>query len=185
MREIRVANRYAKALFEFAIEMNQVERIKQDAVLVSTVCRENRDFVLMLQSPVIRDNTKIKVIKEIFDKHVHEITLKFMTIITRNRREELIADIAEEFASIYREFKNIIPATITTATKLDEETREKILSILRKRSNAEIELKEEINDDLIGGFVLTFSDKQYDASIKRMIQNLHKEFDVNLYVKGF
>ncbi len=185
MREIKVAHRYAKALFELAIEMNNVEVVLKDAELIRKVCRENREFLLMLRSPVVKENIKVNVIREIFSKHIHEITYKFLVIITRNRREELIPEIAEELIAIYKEFKNIVPATITTATGLDNETKEKILALLRKHTNAEIELTEEIRDEIIGGFVLTFRDKQYDASIRRMIQNLHKEFDVNLYIKGF
>jgi len=185
MREIKVAHRYAKALFEFAVEMNAVERVKDDALLIRKVCSENRDFLVMLRSPVIRDKTKISVIREIFEKHLHDITLKFLIIITRNRREALIAEIAEELVVIYKVYKNIVPATISTATKIDDETKKKILSLLSTHTDADIELTEEIDNELIGGFVLTFRDKQYDASVKRMIQNLHKEFDVNLYIKGF
>ena len=56
MKESRIANRYAKALFELAIEMNLLEAIRADAELIDRVCMENREFVLMLRSPVIRSD---------------------------------------------------------------------------------------------------------------------------------
>ena len=52
-------------------------------------------------------------------------------------------------------------------------------------SDSTIELTEELDEKLIGGFVLSFDDKQLDASILRQIKNLKKEFDINLYIKGF
>ncbi len=185
MKESRLANRYAKALFELALEMNVVEKVYQDAELIYTVCSENREFVLMLRSPVVKEAKKLSILKAIFEKKVHEMTLKFLLIITRNRREMYIMEIAQQFTIIYKKFKNILPATLVTAYEIDAEIRKKIIALLHKNTNAEIELHEEIDKELIGGFILTFDDKQYDATIKRLIGNLHKEFDINLYVKGF
>ena len=68
---------------------------------------------------------------------------------------------------------------------MDESIRTKILTLLEKRANAEVDLKEKIDEEIIGGFVLSYEDKQYDASILRQIKNLRREFDINLYVKGF
>ena len=62
---------------------------------------------------------------------------------------------------------------------------QRILTLLEKRASAQIDLKEKIDEDIIGGFVLSYEDKQYDASILRQIKNLRREFDINLYIKGF
>ncbi len=56
--------------------------------------------------------------------------------------------------------------------------------ILKYSTNETVELEERINPELIGGFLLRFGDKQFDASILREIENLRKEFDKNLYVKS-
>lgn len=185
MKETRVAHRYAKALFELAIEMNVLETIRSDSELIAKVCDENRGFVMMLKSPVIRADKKVAVIKAIFEKHLHELTYRYLVIIVKNRREELVRGIAKEFISIYKEFKNILPALLTTAVEIDKETKELILALLKKHTDATIELSEKINESLMGGFMLNFEDKQYDTSILRQIKNLHREFDVNLYIKGF
>ncbi len=56
---------------------------------------------------------------------------------------------------------------------------------MSEKSDATVKLTEEVDEDLIGGFVLEFDDKQFDASIQRQISNLKKEFEVNLYIKGY
>jgi F-type H+-transporting ATPase subunit delta len=94
-------------------------------------------------------------------------------------------EISEQFIKIYKEFMNILPTTLTSAVKLDAGTRDKIVTLLGDRTNTEIELSEQIREEIIGGFILEFEDKQYDASVLRKIKNLRKEFDVNLYIKGF
>jgi F-type H+-transporting ATPase subunit delta len=185
MNETKIANRYAKALFDLALEMGLVEKVRVDAQLLHEVCNSNKDFVFMLRSPVIKADKKISVIKEIFGKHLQVITLNFMTIITRNRREQLIPEIFVQLIEIYKIYKNIITVEITTAVQIDEVLSSEILTLLEKRADATVELKEKVNEEIIGGFVLAYDDKQYDASILRQIKNLRREFDINLYIKGF
>ena len=68
---------------------------------------------------------------------------------------------------------------------MDEKIKREILGLLKERSGSNIELTENVDEELIGGFMLSFDDKQYDASLQRQIKNLKKEFDINLYSKGF
>lgn len=185
MRETRVANRYAKALFDLAIEMKLLDQIHKDVVLLLSVCKQNRDFMLMLKSPVINDKKKQSIFTEIFGKKVNELTLRFLILITKNRREIILDIVAEQFIIIYQEYKNILPTLLTTAVKLETETRDKIVTLLSDRAEATIDLTEEVDEKIIGGFVLEFDEMQYDASVLRKIKNLRKEFDVNLYIKGF
>jgi F-type H+-transporting ATPase subunit delta len=185
MNETKIANRYAKALFDLALELGLIEKVREDAQLLHEVCNSNKDFVFMLRSPVIRVDKKSLVIREIFSKHLQEISLNFLMIITRNKRERLIPEIFAQFIEIYKVHNNIISVEITTVSKIDETLRTKILSLLEKRANATIDLTEKLDEEIIGGFVIAYEDKQYDASILKQIKNLRQEFDINLYKKGF
>ena len=185
MKETRVANRYAKALFDLSIELKQLEQTRSDMELINSVCEQNREFVLMLKSPVIKENKKQAILSDIFAGKISDLTFKFLKVITHNRREDIIMEIAVQFIKIYKEFKNILPTLLTSAVELDAETRDKIVTLLGERANATIELTEAVDESIIGGFILEFEDRQYDASILRQIKNLQKEFDINLYIKGF
>jgi F-type H+-transporting ATPase subunit delta len=48
-----------------------------------------------------------------------------------------------------------------------------------------VELVEEIDPELIGGFVLRIGDKQIDTSVKNEIVKLKQGFKENLYVEEF
>jgi F-type H+-transporting ATPase subunit delta len=185
MKEIKLASRYAKALFDFAIEQDVLEQVKNDMNLVVSVCKQNRDFRLMLNSPIIFTDKKEAIITEIFGKHIQKISFHFLLIITRKNRESLIDGIAKQFIEQYKEFKNITTAELITAVQLDPKVKENVIALLKEQTNGEIELIEEIKEEMIGGFVLSYSDFQYDASIKKQIKELKKEFGTNLYIRGF
>ena len=69
---------------------------------------------------------------------------------------------------------------------MPEELRNKVIKALKEQTGKGIELIEETDERLIGGFILRWKDQQYDASIANQINKLKKEVEgINLYVKGF
>ena len=177
-----VASRYAKSLIDLAVETKQLEEVANDMRLIKKVCKENREFVILLESPVVKTDKKMAIFKSVFGNKISETTAAFLDLIARKRREGYIDDIAYAFDEQYKSFKNITTAVITTAVPLDAATKSKIADIVKKKATGEVELIEKIDKSLIGGFVLTVNDKQVDTSIKRKLNDLRKNFSTNLYV---
>ncbi|MCK4991258.1 MAG: F0F1 ATP synthase subunit delta, partial [Bacteroidales bacterium] len=82
MHNTIIAQRYAKAVFELALEMNLLEEIKADMELISSVCADNKSFIRMLNSPVIRTDIKIKILKSVFEKEISDLSMRYLVIIT-------------------------------------------------------------------------------------------------------
>ena len=51
-----------------------------------------------------------------------------------------------------------------------------IENIVKEATNGEVLLTEKLDSNLIGGFVLTVGDKQFDTSIATSLAKLKKEF---------
>jgi F-type H+-transporting ATPase subunit delta len=177
-----IAKRYAKALFDLSLELNVIEDVRDDMDLIISVCQSNKDFIQMLNSPVIHAEKKQKVIASIFKGKVSDLSLRYLDIITRKRRESFVKQIAEEYIIAYKKFKNIITIHFESVAGISDDLRKKVIRLLEDRTKAHIEIVEEINKDLVGGFVLKYDDFRYDASIEYMLRRLKKESaEVNLY----
>ena len=72
MKETRVAMRYAKSLISLAEERQVLEQVKEDMVIIKSVCEENQDFNNMLKSPVVKTDKKSAILKEIFAKELSQ-----------------------------------------------------------------------------------------------------------------
>jgi F-type H+-transporting ATPase subunit delta len=108
-----------------------------------------------------------------------------MLIIARKRREKYIQDIAGEFLEIYKKFKNIFTIHFTSASKISDELRKRVIALMEEQTQGSIDLKEEVKEELIGGFVLSYDDYKYDASIAYQLRKLKKNAaEINLYVRG-
>ncbi|MEI6454994.1 MAG: ATP synthase F1 subunit delta [bacterium] len=181
-----VASRYANALFELAVEKNDVEQVLSDASVIMDVCSKSRDLQLFLKSPVIHSDKKGVVIKEVFGKSVGKLTLTFMLVLIRKRREKYIPEIVKEVIVKIKEYKNILTVHFKSVIAPDTETKRMVLEVMKNYSKSNIELIEEIDASLVGGFVLSWHDKQYDASIMRQIDRMKKGLArINLYKKGY
>ncbi|MCX6269132.1 MAG: ATP synthase F1 subunit delta [Bacteroidetes bacterium] len=181
-----VAERYAKALFELALEKSEVEEVYQDSLLITKICTESKELRLLLESPIINSGKKLVILQEIFGKNLHSLTMTYLLIMVRKNRESFIPAIAIKLAELYQAYRNILTVHFSSPVLPDETTRKKVISLMEKYTRAEIDLKADIDESLIGGFVLNWEDKQYDASIRREIDDMRIAIaKVNLYKKEF
>jgi F-type H+-transporting ATPase subunit delta len=185
MSYTKITIRYAAAFFDLAREKGVVENAYEDMLLLDRICTSNRDFVRMLQNPVINADKKKKVITHIFGTSVNTISLSFMSLMIRKRRERYLPSIAEAFTDLYKASKGIKTAYVSSAVELAAKDKAGILEILSKLTDQKIELIEKVNEALLGGFVFNLDDFQLDQSISTKVKQLKKDFEKNPFVKGF
>jgi F-type H+-transporting ATPase subunit delta len=170
-----VASRYAKSLMELAVENKQLDAVKNDMKTIQLVCNQNHEFILFLNSPVIKTDKKLAVLSDLFKGKISDLSLSFLNLITSKRREAYIGDITAAFDELYKENKNIFTAVVTSANGLDEKTRLMVIDLIKSQMNGEVELTEKIDANTIGGFILKIGDRQIDKSVARQLNNLKKE----------
>ena len=176
MDQSLITVRYAKAFFSLAKENQLLEPLKNDIEVVAAICNESTDFILLLESPVVKGSKKMKLINRIFDGHLNELTLKFLALVTKNKREAHIPGICRNFLSLCREGQGIKSAVVTTASGISPETLKNVQAIMEKEFNTKIELTEKISPSIIGGMILRVDDKQLDASITTQLKRIKTKF---------
>jgi F-type H+-transporting ATPase subunit delta len=174
IRISHIAVPYSKALFDLAAETNKLEEIVKDIELVEGVCRANHDLIMMLKSPVINTSRKLAVLRAIFEKKVSKLTMSFLIIIAQKKREAVIPDIAKSFLVFYKDYKGLQPVYIKSATPVTDAVRTQVKAIIKNFTGKEVELTGDVDEALIGGFVLQWDDKQYDASILKQIKEMKR-----------
>ncbi|MCA6078308.1 ATP synthase F1 subunit delta [Fulvivirga sedimenti] len=184
MSDFRAASRYAKSLLELANEQGVLEEVHNDMLLFTKVCNQNKDFGLMLKNPVIKHDKKRAILESIFNGKVHSLTMAIFDIISRKNREAIMPAIAREFHNQYNIIKQIGVASVTTAIPLTDTLRKDMKEIVVKiTGKKDIDLKEIVNEEIIGGYILKMGDQQIDDSIRTKLKTLAKGFSQNHYIK--
>lgn len=170
-----IAVRYAKAFFSTAKEKEMLATLKTDIELVFDVCNNSSDFLLLLESPIVKSSKKVDLISAVFKGKIDELSIRFLLLVTNNKREVHIPGICRNFLELTRKDQNIKSAVLTTASEIDVETRYKIEELLGKELNTTVELSTNTNPEIIGGMVLRLDDNQYDASIATQLKKIKQK----------
>jgi F-type H+-transporting ATPase subunit delta len=128
-----------------------------------------------LNSPLIIIDKKIAVIKQIFTDF-NQTTIDFLSLVTQNGRETVMIDIAKQFVSLLKAQRGIVPITIISAQQLEDHTKQSILSKISAAITGTAEITEQIDADLIGGFIVRMGDHQIDASVATQLKRLKQQF---------
>ena len=139
---------------------------------------------VLKQEPGHNEALLLKAQLNLFDGKFDELTLAFLDILLKKGREAILPEIAKDFLVQYKAIKHISTVTLTTAAALGKDAveaiRQKLVASNVTDDNVEIVTK--VDENLIGGFVLEFDDKLYDASVKHKLDILSKDFKDNLYI---
>jgi F-type H+-transporting ATPase subunit delta len=184
MRQYKVANRYAKALFTLALETNQLETVNRDIELIQAV--DHEEFRRVIMSPVISGDKKAALFEAVFGNRISDLTHKFFNLVFQKGRVTSLSEIREDFAKQYREYKKIRIMKLTTAVEVSdavkEDIRSRVQNIERFREST-LELHHSVDDSIVGGFILQVDDELYDASIRHDLDYIRKQFVENMYIQ--
>jgi F-type H+-transporting ATPase subunit delta len=160
-----ISTRYAKALMMVGVDNQCLDALKVDMELLGKTIKENPLSRQVLDNPVVKPPQKRKVMAELLGKRIHPLTLNFVNLIVRNRRELLLADVARNFIDLYEKSKGIKRARVVSATVMDNSSKQQLQRQLNLLFKANVYMSADTNPNLIGGLILNISDQQYYASL--------------------
>lgn len=172
-----VATRYAKSLLDLAKEQGLTDVLYADMKFLQKTLDANRQLNVVLKNPIVRAEKKNAIVKQVFGSRLNSVTMSFLSIIARKNREPIVDAIADEYIAQYDSMKGISHATVITTMTLSDTLRQKFKSIVSQATgNSIIELKEEIDPKLIGGYILRIGDRQIDGSLRSQLNEMRLEF---------
>ena len=183
MNNPRLAQRYAKSLIDIATQYNKLEEVHNDIVFLKSIVAKSRDFVLMLQSPIVNPDKKYKIISAITSGNVSKITETFLKLICNKSREANLPGVITSFIEQYNSLIGLHNAKLTTATPISRELADSFITKIKAATTYDkVDLETEVDDRIIGGFILEMEGKLIDNSILRNLNDVKKQFANNDYL---
>lgn len=175
----KVAKRYAQGLLDFTNESGQTAAVFSEMKDVVKIMIESKDLNKFFLTPYIDAKKKIEVANEIF-KGLSASSQNLIKLVIKHGRESQLKNIAQEFINKVEDINGVQRVTLTTATQLSKENIDQILrSTNLVNANSNFDLKVNINQDILGGYILRVGDQQVDASVKTKLNQVKKDFQLN------
>lgn len=160
----KAAERYAKAFFTTTEDKNVVNEVLADMKLIKNTMLENKELKSVINSPVIDLNKKKLILEAVFSE-ANSNSMQLIALLLNKKRINLLLEVASSYISIYEKNNNINRAKVVLAKELTHDMFTKIQAKVNALTGNDVEIQTEINPAILGGFVLTINDLQYDASV--------------------
>ena len=168
-----IPHRHAKALYKFALEHGNTDRVYEEMKSVIDAFSSNPGMQKVLANPFVSRDDKAALLKTAAGEMVENDYLGFIKLILDMNREEYAWRMALAYRDIYRKINNISQVKVTTAVKFDDVEMDKLFNLVKKSFPAStLEISTAVDPDIIGGFIIDVDDSRMDASISNEIEQL-------------
>ncbi len=174
MMNSAVAKRYGQALLQLAQENDKVDQYQEELQLAVETIEGNTELSHVWNGKEFDNETKIKVVKEVFAGKVSAHIVNLLCIVIGKGRESYLADILAMYKVYADEARNVAYAEVVSAFELTDEQNEAIKQALSQKTGKEIKLSVTVDKSLLGGMKVKFGDVVYDGSAIARLNGLRK-----------
>ena len=167
-----IAKRHAQAVFQIALERNELERWRTDLEMMASVF-SNPDLLSIVENPKVRLEEKKKLATSCLPG-ASKLALNLAYLLITRGRVRILPQISNEYQRLVDVNEGLEHAEVTTATVMDGETRESVAEQLTRISGKRIVLSAHTDPAIIGGFVARIGDRLIDGSIRSQLDSLRK-----------
>jgi F-type H+-transporting ATPase subunit delta len=166
------ARRYARAIFELAVEEGHVDEWSRRLTVVRDLLSDPL-VAAVLTNPTIAISRRMELISAAPHQLDPEATNLARLLIESNRVLQ-VGDVAEEFESLADAAAGRVRAMVTTAVHLDAEERDLLTRQLSERLGKEVRISVAVDKRILGGLKLQYGDHLIDASLATKLQQLRR-----------
>lgn len=164
-----IARPYAEALFKAA---------KADAVAAAQWLDElaaiagNEQLLQFADNPKVTSQQVFDVITGVAKQALPEMARNFLRTVIDNGRVAALPEIAQQFRALMTAQQGTSDAVVYSAYDIDSAALADLAGVLEKRFGRKLNLKVELQPELIGGVRVVVGDEVLDTSVKARLEQM-------------
>ncbi len=167
------ARRYSQAVFEIAVEKQELDRWQSDLRKIASL-GEDAALVALLENPRLHFNDKARLLSEQLGD-INPLALNLVYLLVARGRLSMLGEIADEYQRLLDSYRGIEEAEVTTAIPLDDEDKLRLGERLGAIVGKKVVIKPEVDSSVIGGIVARIGGKLLDGSTRSRLDALKRE----------
>jgi F-type H+-transporting ATPase subunit delta len=168
-----VAERYANALFELALEAKSVPAVEKDLDQVAALIAESADFARLVKSPVFSSEEQGRAVAAVFDKAgIGGLVANLVKVTAANRRLFAVPDMITAFKRLAAKNRGEVAAEVTSAEPLNDAHVAALKNALKASLGKDVTLHARVDASLIGGLIVKVGSRMIDGSLRTKLNSL-------------
>ncbi len=168
-----VAERYAGALFELAVESGQVDAVAGDIDRLDAILGESADLRRLVRSPVFTPDEQLRAVTAVLERAgIGGLLSNFVKLTARNRRLFAVPDMIRAYRLLLAAHRGETTADVTSAEPLSPAQVADIKAALKGVTSKDIRVNAKVDPSLIGGLIVKLGSRMIDTTLKTKLNAL-------------
>ena len=170
--------RYAQAIFDLALENNEVEQWGQDLEVVSEAFQDS-DFAALMKHADMSAADKRAATGSVL-AGVNTMVRNLVDLLVSKGSVDSIADVYTSYTELLDQHLGRQRVEVTTAIALDEAEANRITSFVSELVRREVVLTTKVDESILGGLVIQIGDRLLDGSTKARLDGLRNRLHTEI-----
>lgn len=165
--------RYARALFDLAVENDATDQWATDLAQLADVMQDEQ-FNLFLKHAEVRLEQKIESLATVLPEIDPMVRNLGSLLITRGS-VDTIGDVAVSYNRLVDDRLERQRIEVTTAVELEPAEAERIRQFVANLVQREVVMSTQVDESILGGMVIQIGDRLMDGSTRSRLEELRKQ----------
>lgn len=176
MNEGLISQRYAKALYEYAVTLQQEDALYHRMQILNQQLLSIPHLREVLDNPMVSFNEKTSLLNKAAGEHPEQSYLDSIRLVLNNRREKYLQKIALSYQMLYRKKKNIRMVNLISAREIQPDILSRIREDVIERTRGTVIFSTHIDPAIEGGVIFQLDDYRLNASVKNQLERIRRQF---------
>lgn len=171
-----ISVRYAKALYKYASEHKEEEKVFREMLTLTESFNAVHKLQSTLLNPILTDEKKYQLLIKACcgSNEISDSVQRFIKLIICKRRAQFMLFIAYSYISLYRKDKNIVNSVLTVPAEISTKFIAHLQKLIESKTNSKVEFQTKIDKEIGGGFILEYDTYRLDASMRTQIERIRR-----------
>lgn len=168
-----IAEPYAQALMSLAQQNNLTEQFGNGCRELDNLMEESEEFSDFIANPIIDSEAKKAVLRQVMGEGASPYLINFLMLLVDKRRIVFLKEILAQFSALLRKLNNTVLAEVISAQELNDGQKQALVDRVKAMTEAQdVELKINVNPQLIGGVIIKVGSQVIDASVRGQLRRI-------------
>ncbi len=170
--------RYAKALYAYAIQQGEEDRVYKEMNRLFQALQEVEILNNALKNPVLTSQQTINLLGAACQSEKKSIlsrsSQRFIALVVKNRRTDLMSFIANSYISLYCREKHIVKGKLILPVPAGKDLQKRLQELIQDRTKQDVDFEVKVDKEIGGGFILEYDTYRLDASLRNQLYKLQR-----------
>ena len=167
------ARRYAQAIYQIALEHDDLDNWLNDLTLLADAV-SNPQFVEILDAPQFTVAQKTELVNTTLADSVDRLALNLISLLASKSIAYLAPAITEQYQKMLDAHRGLERADVVSAIPLSDDQLEKLTDLLQGIVGKEVQVTSRVDPQIIGGFIAHVGDRVIDGSTRAKLSTMRR-----------